>query len=194
MNLKSEIENYIPFNEQEEVDKEVILSFINTYKDVLTRDNKIGHFTTSAWLVNKQKTKVLMIFHNIYNSWAWIGGHADGEENLLQVVKREIEEETGIKNIRQLQDGIYGISALTVDPHIKRGKYINSHIHFDVEYIFEADENEKIRIKPDENSGVEWVDIEKVLQITNEQKMKPIYQKMIDKMGINDVKVALEED
>lgn len=186
MNLKKQIEDYIPYNEQEEVDKKVMLQFIDNFSDTLTRDNLIGHFTTSAWIVNKEKTKVLMIYHNIYKSWAWIGGHADGEEDLKKVVVREIEEETGLKNIKFLNDGIYGIVVLTVDPHIKRNKYVNSHLHFDVQYIFEASENELLKIKPDENSGVEWIPIEKVVESTTEIKMKPIYQKLIDKLVIEE--------
>ena len=186
MNLKNQIESYIPYNEQEEIDKRVMLKFIDTFSDVLTRNNEIGHFTTSAWVVNKEKTKILMIYHNIYQSWAWIGGHADGEENLESVIRREIEEETGLKNIKSLKDGIYGIAVLTVDPHIKRDKYINSHLHFDVQYIFEASEDEILRVKPDENSGVKWISIEKVVESTSENKMKPIYQKLIDKMVLED--------
>ena len=181
MNLKNQIKNYVPYNEQEEVDKSIMLKFIDSFPDVLTRKNEIGHFTTSAWIVNKERTKALMIYHNIYKSWAWIGGHADGEENLESVIRREIEEETGLKNIKSLRDGIYGIVILNADPHIKKGKYINSHLHFDVQYIFEASENEKLRIKPDENSDVKWIPIEEVVENTSENIMKPVYSKLIEK-------------
>ena len=57
MNLKEQIENYIPYNEQEEKDKETILKYMNTFDDVLTRDNEFAHFTASSWAVNKEKTK-----------------------------------------------------------------------------------------------------------------------------------------
>lgn len=62
MKLKEQIENYKPYNEQEEKDKEVMLKYINTFDDVLTRNNEFGHFTTSSWSINKEKTKVLMIY------------------------------------------------------------------------------------------------------------------------------------
>ena len=75
MELIEQIKKYIPYNEQEEKDKELMLKYIDTFKDVLTRENEICHFTASSWIVNKEKTKVLMIYHNIYNSWAWTGGH-----------------------------------------------------------------------------------------------------------------------
>ena len=100
MNLKEQIENYKPYNEQEENDKEMIIECINTFEDVLTRENKICHFTASNWIVNKERTKVLMIYHNIYKSWAWTGGHADGDSNLLHVALKE-DRIKKFKNIKQ---------------------------------------------------------------------------------------------
>lgn len=181
--IYKEILEYEPYDENEKADKEVMLEYIKNNQDVLTRNNKIAHFTTSAWIVNKERTKVLMIYHNIYNSWAWVGGHADGDEDLLRVIKKEIEEETGLTNIKQIYNGIYGINIITVDNHIKRGKYVNSHLHFDVEYLFEADEEDIVRIKEDENSGVQWIDIQKVNHYSSEEKMKPIYARLSEKLS-----------
>ena len=185
MNLKEQIENYKPYNEQEKSDKEIMLNCINTFKDVLTRENKICHFTASNWIINKERTKVLMIYHNIYKSWAWTGGHADGDSNLLHVALKEAEEETGLKNLKLLSDGIFGIQILTVDSHIKREKFISSHLHLDCCFLLEANENEILKIKEDENSGVKWIDIEKTVEITNEPKMKPIYRKLNEKYKSN---------
>lgn len=182
MNLKEQIENYKPYNEQEEKDKEMIIECINTFEDVLTRENKMCHFTASNWIVNKERTKVLMIYHNIYKSWAWTGGHADGDSNLLHVALKEAEEETGLKNLKILSNGIFGLQILTVDSHIKRGKFVPSHLHLDCCFLLEADESEAVKIKADENSGVEWIDIDKATEITNEEKMKPIYAKLNEKV------------
>ena len=102
-------------------------------KNCISRDNKIAHLSTSAWIVNYERTKVLMIYHNIYNSWAWIGGHADNEPNLYQVIKREITEETGMENSRPLMgENIYGLSIVPVIGHTKRGQIVNPHLHLDV--------------------------------------------------------------
>ena len=182
MDLKEQIINYKPYNEQEKNDKEMMLEYIDTFKDVLTRENKMCHFTASNWIVSKEKTKVLMIYHNIYKSWAWTGGHADGDVDLLHVALKEADEETGLKNLKVLSDGIFGIQILTVDSHIKRGKFVPSHLHLDCCFLLEADEKEKLRMKEDENSGVEWVDIDKAVELTNELKMKPIYKKLNEKL------------
>ncbi len=180
--LKELINNYKPYNEQEINDKEIMLKFIDDNDNYLIRDNKIGHFTASAWVINKDKTKVLMIYHNIYNSWAWTGGHADGEEELLQVALREVTEETGIKNIKPINQDIHSLEIIPVDGHIKKNKYVSSHLHFNITFLIEADELEPLTIKEDENSGVKWVDIKKAVSLSKEDRMKVIYQKIIDKI------------
>lgn len=180
--LYREIEKYKPYDEGEAVERETILEYIKNNEDVLTRDNKIAHFTTSGWIFNKDKTKVLMIHHNIYNSWAWIGGHADGDDDLRHVVLKEVEEETGLTSVRFLTEDIYSIKIVTVNNHIKRGKYVGSHLHFDVEFALESDENDPIRIKEDENSGVKWIKIEDIEKCVTEEKMIPIYKKLTEKI------------
>lgn len=171
-----------PFDEEEKTNKEIMLDYIKNNNDVLTRNNKIAHFTTSAWIVNKERTKVLMAYHNIYNSWAWVGGHADGDDDLFHIINKEIEEETGLTNLKPLKSEAYGVNVLTVDYHYKRGKFVNSHLHLDVEFIFEADENMNVRIKEDENSGVKWIPIEEINNYVTEEKMKPVYKRLNDKM------------
>lgn len=184
--LRERIVNYVPYDEQEESDKEYILKFIDTFDDVLTRKNIFGHFCSSAFVVNKNRSKVLMIYHNIYNSWAWPGGHADGESDLLGVAMREVMEETGIKNLKPLSKDFYAIDVLPVKSHIKRGKFVSSHIHLNATYIFEADENEKLLIKEDENSGVNWIDIDKMVSSSSEGHMKKVYAKLVDKLKEGD--------
>ncbi len=183
--LTKQIKGYIPYNAQEQKDKDTMLEYINIFDDVLTRQNEFGHFTSSSWIVNKQRTKVLMIYHNIYNSWAWTGGHADGENNLLNVALKEAKEETGLSNIRPITDSIYTMEIICVNGHIKRNKYVSSHLHLNLTYLLEADENEKLKIKRDENSGVKWIDINKSIGISSEDWMKGIYKKIINKMETN---------
>lgn len=185
MTLKEQIESYNPYNEQEENDKEMILKYIDTFSDVLTRDNKMCHFTASNWITNKNKTKILMCYHNIYKSWAWTGGHCDGNSNLLNVALKEAEEETGLKTIKPLSNEIFSIQILSVDSHKKRGVFIPTHLHLDCCFILEADEKEDLKIKEDENSGLKWVEIDNVLNIVNENNMKSIYDKLNQKLKNN---------
>lgn len=179
--LKEQIERYTPSCEQEERDKAIILKYFEAFDDVLTRNNEIGHFSASAWAVNKDRTKVLMIYHNIYNSWAWTGGHADGEENLLDVAVRELKEETGVKNINVVSDDILGIDVLHVERHIKRGKFISSHMHLNLTYLIEVDEADQLIVKEDENKGVKWISVDDINNEVSEDGMKIVYAKMVEK-------------
>ena len=105
--LTEQIKNYIPFNEQEERDKILILQWLEKNENAFSRENTVAHMTASAWVVNKDRTKVLMVYHNIYNSWSWLGGHADGETDLLKVAVREVKEEAGIKNVHPVSEEIF---------------------------------------------------------------------------------------
>ena len=183
MNLIEQIERYQPYNEQEEKDKQTILKYINTFDDVLTRKNEFGHFTASSWVLNKEKTKVLMIYHNIYKSWAWTGGHADGDTDLLYTAIRELKEETGVKNVKVLDDDIFSLEIVCVNGHMKRGEYVSSHVHLNLTFLLEVDENETLKMKEDENSGVKWINIEDVEKVSNEKWIKEnIYRKLNEKL------------
>ena len=76
MELRKLIENHIPYDEIEEKDKKQFLRFIDNFNDVLTRDNTIGHFSASAFVLNKGKTKTLVVYHIINDGWTYPGGHA----------------------------------------------------------------------------------------------------------------------
>lgn len=182
MKLTEAIMAYQPTNAQEATDKQVMLDFIRKNPDCLLRDNLIAHFTASIWTVNKARTKTLMVYHNIYNSWSWIGGHADGEEDLKSVALRELMEETGVRHARLVSEDIFSLEVLTVDGHMKRGKYVPSHLHLNVTYLAEADEAEELFIKADENKAVRWFKNEEALKASTEPWfVENVYKKLMDK-------------
>ena len=181
MNLRQEIENYIPFNEQEKKDKEQFLRFIDTFDDVLTRDNIFGHFSASAFLVNKKRNKMVVVYHIINDGWIYPGGHADGDDNLLSVAVREVEEETGLK-AKILDENIYAIQSAPVKGHIQSGKYVSSHIHFDVLYLMEADDRIPLKYKENESKGVKWSSFEEADNKTMCDFIRPIHKKIIEKL------------
>lgn len=177
------IKNYQPFNEQEEMDRTLILNWIETQENAFSRENTVAHITASAWVVNKERSKVLMVYHNIYNSWSWLGGHADGETDLLAVAVREVKEEAGITNVRPVSDEIFSLESLTVDGHVKKGRYVSSHLHLNVTYLLEADSEEAVSIKADENSGVAWFTPGEALKKSTEPWfVEHVYGKLVKKL------------
>ena len=88
------LKKYVPYNEQEKEDIALIVKAEEIFGNILTRENQFCHLTSSAFVINKDHTKVLCIFHNIYESWSWIGGHADGDDDMLYVAQKETKEES----------------------------------------------------------------------------------------------------
>lgn len=182
MPLKETVERYIPCDEQEERDKEQMLIFTNSFDNVLTRDNVIGHFTASAFIVNKERTKMAAVYHIITDGWTYPGGHADGEEDLLSVALREAEEETGLK-ANVLKKEPFLISSNPVNSHIKRGKIVSSHLHFDVLYLMEADEKTQLEYREDESKGVKWIPFNEIENEKMVDLIKPIAIKLAKKVN-----------
>ena len=182
MSYINDIKSYTPYNEQETADKELILNCINKFQNILTRENTLAHITSSGYIVNKTRDKTLMIFHKIYNSWSWTGGHADGDSDLLKVAIKEAQEETGLKNINPISKDILSLDVLTVDGHIKKGNYVSSHLHLSVAYLLEADENEELIVNEDETKGVKWIPIKDVDKYSTEPFMIEVYKKFNEKI------------
>ena len=179
--MLKKIEAYLPKNEQEEMDRALMLDFLRRHDDAYLRTNRLAHMTASAWVTDPSRSRVLMVYHNIYDSWSWCGGHADGERDLLQVALRECREETGLEDVRPVMEDIFSLECLTVDGHEKRGAYVSSHLHLNVTYLLEADEQQALHGKPDENSGVRWFALRDVIPNTREPEMRVVYQKLMDK-------------
>lgn len=183
MELEAVIQGYRPWNGQEEQDRASMLQFLaRNPTDALLRENRIAHFTASVWVVNPQRTKTLMIYHKLYDSWSWIGGHADGEADLRSVALRELEEETGVKRARLAFPEPCSLEQLPVAGHMKRGVYVPSHLHLNLTWLAVADEGEKLSVCPEENAGVRWFTAAGALAASSEAWMaERIYKKLIER-------------
>lgn len=185
MGIREDVERFVPFNEQEAEDKIRILHFLDTNEDAFERTNMLAHMTASAWAVNAAHDRVLMVYHRIYDSWSWTGGHADGEKDMLALALRELREETGVKNLRPVTEDIYSLEVLTVDGHEKRGKYVSSHLHMNVTYLVEVDELDALTVCEAENSGVRWFSLDGALEAATEPWfVERIYKKLNDKLAL----------
>lgn len=185
MNLLEELKNYTPFNLQEEKDLRIFQSALEKEEEVFTRKNTSLHFSASSWIVNQDFTQILMIYHNIYDSWSWTGGHCDGQQNTLKVALEEAKEETGLKEIEVLDKHIFSIETLAVDNHIKNGLDILPHLHLNVTYLLMANDTDLLKSNPKENKGVRWFSRKEALEVPKEEWMKTnVYQKLDQKLSI----------
>jgi 8-oxo-dGTP pyrophosphatase MutT (NUDIX family) len=185
--FKEMIENYQPKTEQETIDQQLILDFIHRNPDCLERTNLCAHITSSAIIVNETMDQVLFAYHNIYDSWSWVGGHNDGNPDLLEVAIEEAMEETGITQVRPYQKDIFTLDVIYVGNHIKKGKYVPDHLHLNATFLLIASVTEQLVSKPDENQGVRWFLIDEVLNYVTEPRMIPIYQKAF--IAIESIKI-----
>lgn len=147
----SDLLNHYKTNRPEERDfKERFIDLIR-HERAFYRDHLPGHITGSGWVVNSTRTKVLLHHHKKLDKWLQPGGHADGDKNVLNVALRELEEETGIRNVKQLGSGIFDLDIHTIPAR----KDFPEHLHYDVRFCFEASEFEPIQVS-DESLDVQW--------------------------------------
>lgn len=176
------LKEYIPYNSQEKADQEILLKACQEETNLLNRENKKNHFSSSGFIVNPEKDKVLMVHHLIYDIYAWTGGHMDGEEDFVAVALREAMEETGVQKIKRISD-IISIDILPVPAHIKNGQPVEKHDHFNITYLLEAEENQTLSIKEDENSDVRWIALNELEKWVDSKEMMIIYNKIIERLN-----------
>jgi len=150
-NLKCLIKNYrTPFEEE----KAMLPAFLDLLNDpdAFKRERTNGHFTASAWIVNKRRTHCLLTLHKKLQRWLQLGGHADGNENLVEVALKEAEEESGLKSIRLVDKSIFDLDRHVIPANDKDER----HFHYDVRFLIEAEMDEPLVISP-ESKDLAWV-------------------------------------
>ncbi len=181
MEWLKEIEDYTPFDEEEKVAKETIIAFCKEHNNVLYRACLDGHLTSTGFVVNKEHNKVLMAFHNIYQSYSWTGGHNDGDSDSKHVAEKEVLEETGLTSVKRISN-LISLDDLPVQEHVKNEQLVKEHRHYNLTYLFEADENDKLSIKEDENSALKWIDFDEIDLWVSEEIMIGVYEKIIKRI------------
>ena len=178
--LAAALRAYRPRNEQEARDAAEIIRRLESGEDLWTRKNTAAHLTASAWVVSPDRTRVLMCFHKLYGSWSWLGGHVEeGEYDLSAAALREVREESGLTRLRLASRDVYSVEILAVAGHEKRGEYVSSHLHLNLTYLVEADPDEPLTVKADENSGLRWFTPEEAVERSSEPWLRRrVYAKL----------------
>jgi 8-oxo-dGTP pyrophosphatase MutT (NUDIX family) len=158
-----------------EEENKFVSSFLDLLKqqDCFQRTHLPGHITGSSWIINNERTKTLLVHHAKLNKWVQPGGHADGEENILNVALREAEEETGLKKLNPIQN------IFDVDIHlIPQRKDFPEHFHYDIRFLVNADETEKIVVS-EESHDVKWISLDELENFTKERSVLRMKDKLV---------------
>lgn len=177
-NLREQLQKYrTPYEEE----AGFIPGFLDLTDDPLAykRERLGGHFTASAWIVNRKRTHTLLTLHRKLGRWLQLGGHADGDEDLLAVAMKEAEEESGLKSLSYVDKTIFDL-----DKHIiPKRPHVPEHFHFDVRYILEADLKEPL-IKSDESISLAWVAFDSVQDVIG---YNPSILRMLEKTSKSEI-------
>ena len=183
MDIKAQLLRFVPQTKEEaQVRKKMLAAWEGHGKTLLCRENEQAHFTASALLLNPAMDKALMVHHNLFHTFTWPGGHADGEEKLLYTAIREAREETGVQQVYPLSAGILSLDILQVPAHSKNGKAVPAHIHYSVAYGLIVPEKQPVFVKPDENSAVRWIAVQDLRNYCAEAHMLVLYEKLHRRM------------
>lgn len=168
------LHEYHPSAPEEIKAKETMLNFIKEHDDCFERSLAIGHITASAWLVNKEQTHALLMHHTKLDRWFQLGGHCDGDPDVLRVAVKEAQEESGITHIAPLSDTIFDIDIHLIPANSKE----QEHYHYDVRFLLQVTSDEKV-VQNGESKELRWIGKNRDELPTNELSVIRMFNKWI---------------
>lgn len=156
--LIEEIDQYVPMDGTELGHKQNLLAFLRESDNNFERSNLQGHVTGSAWLLNSTRSRVLLMHHRKLTMWMQLGGHADGDSDILAVALREAQEESGLKDIFPIQTSIFDIDVHMIPANATKGE--PQHYHYDIRYLLWTPDEQYVM--NGESIDLRWVGIDEV--------------------------------
>lgn len=174
-NLIKLLNEYKPISSEENKFKTDMLVFISENKNCFNRSLEIGHITASAWLLNKEGSKVLLMHHAKLNKWLQLGGHTDGESDVLAVAIKEAQEESGIKAIEPISNNIFDIDIHLIPKNSKD----NAHLHYDIRFLLQVKSLEDFKINH-ESKELRWFEKDKNRLPSKSKSITRMYNKWLN--------------
>lgn len=147
------LQAYHPVYREEQEFKHQIVDFVLAYQDCFERTLSIGHITASAWLLNKQGTHALLMHHSKLDRWFQLGGHCDGDSDVLAVAMNEAQEESGINGIVAISADIFDIDVHLIPANSREV----AHYHYDIRFLLQVVSDELIA-RNHESKQLLWIE------------------------------------
>jgi hypothetical protein len=174
-NLLALLKSYNPKNNHEILCKNDITSFVKNNENCFERSLEIGHVTASSWLLDYRSQHALLTHHRKLNKWMQLGGHCDGDSDVLRVSIKEAVEESGIEDIVAVNNNIFDI-----DIHfIPTNKQVPGHYHYDIRFLLQARNNQPFKIS-DESNALRWVSKDRSAMPTDDDSVIRMFNKWIN--------------
>ncbi|MGH9801735.1 MAG: NUDIX hydrolase, partial [Blastocatellia bacterium] len=151
-----------------------IKQFVSRYDNFHSRAQLAGHLTGSAWVMSEDRTHALLTYHGKFNCWVQLGGHVEGDADMLSAALREAREESGLENVTPLSDQIFDVDVHAIPANPKEP----AHFHYDIRFLFEADRTAPL-IVSSESKDLAWVEIEKIAELTAEESVLRMVRKTV---------------
>lgn len=151
------------------------IRFVKAHADCLLRSQLAGHLTGSAWIVDAARRRTLLTHHRKLDKWLQLGGHADGDPDLLAVALREAREESGLTRLRVVDAAIFDLDRHWIPEH----RDVPAHWHFDLRFMIEADPEETL-VVTSESKDLAWVDLGAVVGLNPAESMARMVRKTPD--------------
>ena len=162
LSLDQSLRKYTPYDKKESEDVETIISFLENNQNCYSRTNLKGHITAGAFVCDNEGN-ILLNHHGITDMWFQFGGHCDGEEDVLNVAKREVEEESGIKDFTLGETQIFDVAVNEVAFNERKNE--PEHFHYDINFLFVVN-NHDFKIS-EESFDIKWVSINEALKLVD---------------------------
>ena len=167
-----------PSAEQSQI-RESMLQFVQDHPNCLARDNYYGHITASAWVIDADGSRALLTLHRKIGLWLQLGGHSEGDTDLLAAARREVQEESGLTDLMAVIPGVFDldvhrIPAIGTEP---------AHYHFDVRFFLQLQHTQPLIIS-EESIDLAWYTPEEIAYLNTDASVQRLCRQWQEQRGL----------